>query len=413
MAGNNAIQILRGSRDKIIGSTQTLKPGQLLYNTTDNYLSVGKPSNGDLTSTPIVTREIVGYTHENSGDSISTAPTVDEELKKYSITYKGGKGLKFHNPVVVTNVQGNVTATYPASTMDGIQAFAIGKGCQASGNQSFAGGVETLVAQNQNTSFAFGEGLKTSKSNEAIFGKYNNISGTTQLFAVGNGTSKTSRHNAFTIFANNPNNNQSKNSLCYVTADFEIPPDNLSNPTNSVDIRAKTFNIQSDQGSLKLKTNSGDNYIQAKSNSENSKLKIQYPTLNLIGSSSLSLYSAGSMSITGGNKLSLYIDRNYDNNEYGTFQLFFNTETTTTKTQAFSIAPNASSKQLEFKSISILPISGLVTLGNSSAYWDNIYSKNITVKTKIDIESNAFIKFNNSASIKYSSSGEDEIISIF
>lgn len=155
MAGNNAIQILRGSRANIINKNQQykLEEGQLLYNKDDNYLTIGKSSNSNLTSPPIVTREIVGYTHENSDDNISTAPTtvVGENLK-YSITYKSGSGLKFHNPVVVTS--GDTTTTYQSSTMNGIQAFAIGQGCQANGNQSFAGGIGTIASGDQ--SFVLG-----------------------------------------------------------------------------------------------------------------------------------------------------------------------------------------------------------------------------------------------------------------
>lgn len=42
MAGNGVLQILRGTRDKIVGNTDQLLPGQLLYNMTDNFLYCGK-----------------------------------------------------------------------------------------------------------------------------------------------------------------------------------------------------------------------------------------------------------------------------------------------------------------------------------------------------------------------------------
>ena len=42
MAGNGVLQILRGTRDKIVNNTDQLLPGQLLYNMTDNFLYCGK-----------------------------------------------------------------------------------------------------------------------------------------------------------------------------------------------------------------------------------------------------------------------------------------------------------------------------------------------------------------------------------
>lgn len=186
MAGNNAIQILRGSRANIINKNQQykLEEGQLLYNKDDNYLTIGKSSNSNLTSPPIVTREIVGHTHEDSGDPISAAPTIDDALKKYSITYKSGSGLKLHNPVVVNN--GDTTTDYKSSTMNGIQAFAIGRECEANGNQSFAGGYKST--SNGDYSFSFGDNVTAGGSCFAI-GKYND-SLATDIFQVGAGSSQ-------------------------------------------------------------------------------------------------------------------------------------------------------------------------------------------------------------------------------
>lgn len=41
MAGNNSIQFLRGTRNAIASSGETLQPGQPLYNVTDGYLTIG------------------------------------------------------------------------------------------------------------------------------------------------------------------------------------------------------------------------------------------------------------------------------------------------------------------------------------------------------------------------------------
>lgn len=50
MTGNESIQILRGTRNKIKGNTLNLLPGQLLYNNTNNYLTIGKGQEGENNS---------------------------------------------------------------------------------------------------------------------------------------------------------------------------------------------------------------------------------------------------------------------------------------------------------------------------------------------------------------------------
>ena len=41
MAGNYAFQMLRGTRNNIADSDEKLLAGQPVYNTTDDYLSIG------------------------------------------------------------------------------------------------------------------------------------------------------------------------------------------------------------------------------------------------------------------------------------------------------------------------------------------------------------------------------------
>lgn len=73
MAGNNAVQILRGTTAKIAVSTDTLAPGQLLYNETKNYLTCGNiAGTTKVNAQPIACKELVGYQGDSSTISSST-----------------------------------------------------------------------------------------------------------------------------------------------------------------------------------------------------------------------------------------------------------------------------------------------------------------------------------------------------
>lgn len=78
MAGLNAIQILRGTSSTLNSSTQTLLPGQLVYNKDKNYLAIGSDNVDRVNKLPIVTNEIIGY----DGDDTSITDTMSVE---YSI----------------------------------------------------------------------------------------------------------------------------------------------------------------------------------------------------------------------------------------------------------------------------------------------------------------------------------------
>lgn len=60
-----AIQILRGSNDKIVGSTDKLLDGQLLYNKDKNYITVGN-NKSNFNSQPIRVRELGGFSSDDS-----------------------------------------------------------------------------------------------------------------------------------------------------------------------------------------------------------------------------------------------------------------------------------------------------------------------------------------------------------
>ena len=73
MAGNNAIQILRGNTQSIANSTETLLDGQLLYNTDKNYLTCGGGGANNVNSLPITCRELVAY--QGDEEAISNRTT--------------------------------------------------------------------------------------------------------------------------------------------------------------------------------------------------------------------------------------------------------------------------------------------------------------------------------------------------
>lgn len=73
MAGNNAIQILRGNTQSIANSTETLLDGQLLYNTDKNYLTCGGGGANNVNSLPITCRELVAY--QGDEEAISNGTT--------------------------------------------------------------------------------------------------------------------------------------------------------------------------------------------------------------------------------------------------------------------------------------------------------------------------------------------------
>ena len=91
---NNAIQNLRGTRKAIVETSETLLPGQLLYNMTDNYITAGKaaadgsPEETPANSAPITVRELHGWTGDADG-------IADENSKgnEFGIKYVEGSGL--------------------------------------------------------------------------------------------------------------------------------------------------------------------------------------------------------------------------------------------------------------------------------------------------------------------------------
>lgn len=213
MAGNNSIQFLRGTRNQIAQNTQQLQDGQPLYNTTDNYLSIGGGGSNDLNKLPIACRELKGYVTDLS-DQINSVTNTTEQ---WSISYESGKGIKLNNQVKVTeniqiqhNTTGNTTSIQnviiPSAVATGVQAvafggksyrkcfpdvvtallnggdggrtptsaegnqsLAFGGSCHAYGGFSFAGGKDCIAYQGG--SYAIG-GTNTAGMTEAEFNEF-------------------------------------------------------------------------------------------------------------------------------------------------------------------------------------------------------------------------------------------------
>lgn len=87
MAGNNVIQILRGTRDEIASNKNKdvmLNEGQLLYNLTDNYLTCGGENGSKLTSLPVTTRSMSGH-YDDQIMGILPSNCLDGSVDKYRV----------------------------------------------------------------------------------------------------------------------------------------------------------------------------------------------------------------------------------------------------------------------------------------------------------------------------------------
>ena len=89
MAGNNSIQILRGTNSAIAGSTETLAPGQLLYNETKNTLSCGNIAGTTVVnqSLPVATMSLVGY--QTNGSKNTTGISTNKIFEIDGSVYSG------------------------------------------------------------------------------------------------------------------------------------------------------------------------------------------------------------------------------------------------------------------------------------------------------------------------------------
>lgn len=105
MAGNNSIQILRGTSANIIASDQTLLAGQMLYNTDKNYLTVGSTDGDALTKKPIAARELVGYLSDTD-DNVAGTSTV--EMYRISGNSQGAMNITAQGIINMTGQACNI-----------------------------------------------------------------------------------------------------------------------------------------------------------------------------------------------------------------------------------------------------------------------------------------------------------------
>lgn len=115
MANNKAIQILRGSADAI-RSSQELLEGQIVYNTTENTLTVGGGSGSNATRTnkaPIVCKELKGYladiSYSSTGDLV---PNSNPNLEEY---YRLRPTVSYASVDGVFTPQTSLSFTYKAN----------------------------------------------------------------------------------------------------------------------------------------------------------------------------------------------------------------------------------------------------------------------------------------------------------
>lgn len=91
MAGNKVLQILRGKNSAISSSTDTLLPGQPLYNVDKKYLIVGDDSNTQIQNAePITTNRLISYNDnaslqlDSNGNIVASGNSIQLECNNAS-----------------------------------------------------------------------------------------------------------------------------------------------------------------------------------------------------------------------------------------------------------------------------------------------------------------------------------------
>ena len=122
MTNNKAIHILRGTRAGILNNIDSgsLAEGQPLYNTTDNYLTIGSADDDKFNKLPIRVRELGGYAEDSEGLQDSTSKEFkifadsSNTLNIKAFNYKIGEGLsnayEFDNGLKITSARTSASA---------------------------------------------------------------------------------------------------------------------------------------------------------------------------------------------------------------------------------------------------------------------------------------------------------------
>lgn len=218
MGNNGALQILRGTREAIVDNStpteKSLLAGQLLYNITDNTLSIGgektynsdnklEYSNSIINKLPIASSEIKGYVKDIQGNCIFVkTPAAGVNEASYHIKYVDGKGLEIKNDIISAGQVISGGTTYgshsfawgsgavagkenPQVGEANTSAIALGMNVKAEGASSFVVGRNNIGGNNN--VFIAGEGNVSNAANQFIIGRYAKINANT-IFAIGDGT---------------------------------------------------------------------------------------------------------------------------------------------------------------------------------------------------------------------------------
>lgn len=238
---NSIIQILRGQRESLKKqkASITLEDGQLLYNKTDNYISVGNSLDNDnsLLKDPIAVKELHGNVSEDLQSKDNSSPY---DLGQYDYILKhNGEDLYLNNKIgavkihsetevqvlneitesssdeaVIRNkelkaakeaLQNNITEA-EKSLNKKLEDLSTNLESEISRSTNFDNSHNNIennnngsILKNANNncsdykSFLYGDHLTATADYQAIFGQYNDIS-STALLAVGGGTSDESKN---------------------------------------------------------------------------------------------------------------------------------------------------------------------------------------------------------------------------
>ena len=91
-----SIQILRGSRGKVAENKTKIRPGQPVFDKTDNYLFVGSGDNS--INQPITTNRIIGYYGDSSGIQQTAQNQYSIKPDDDSIAIKLDAGVGYFKP---------------------------------------------------------------------------------------------------------------------------------------------------------------------------------------------------------------------------------------------------------------------------------------------------------------------------
>ena len=167
-----------------------------------------------------------GYAANATGNN-TQAKGASSESSGYGVIAQGDY-THAEGGVLAANLGTLGIAKGPYSHLEGLDnltganaqaAHVEGRQNEANGNQSHAGGYQTVVDGAR--AFAHGRGLQAKAENQAVFGKYN-ADNNNALLIVGNGSASNNRGNAFTVNANG-------------TATLQ------TNPINNMDVATKGY----------------------------------------------------------------------------------------------------------------------------------------------------------------------------